>query len=96
MTRVCSWCGAVMGEIPDGINATSHGICPTCECISCGQSALMLVIYAGFDLGQFSEADRAELREACALLDAERQRRLAVAKECQAPMVDSKHTIKED
>ena len=96
MTRQCSWCGLVMGEIPDGINATSRGICPTCECISCGQSALMLVIYAGFDLGQFSEADRAELREACALLDAERQRRLAVAKECQADVVASGQTKKED
>jgi len=96
MTRVCAWCGAVMGEIPDYNGGRTHGICPTCKCISCGQNALLLVIGSGFELGTFSEADRAEVREAYALLDAERQRRLAVAKECQAPMVDSKHTIKED
>jgi NADH:ubiquinone oxidoreductase subunit B-like Fe-S oxidoreductase len=80
-----------MGEIPDGVNATSHGICPTCECISCGQNALMLVIASSFDLGQFSEADRAEVREAYALLDAERQRRA----ERQTPVVASDQTKKE-
>jgi hypothetical protein len=98
MNKRCGWCSADFGLVPgtEDKPGETTTLCPTCEALVCAQTALMLLIAADFEAVHFSELDRAEVREAYGLLNSERQRRLAVAKECQAPMVDSKHTIKED